>query len=181
MQRKVKSNSVITHAISEDGNVLTFSVVGAGEVKLDRTRVHETLRDRAEIHGLFQRVSDGGAISRNADTGRPASPADKLARMTMIAEHLMGGGTEWAMKATGERAAPDAGLIVLAICRAITRGNIDEANLAVDNLATKRGITRSESLRVWAGTDKVLAEIAKIKAERAPSGADDLLDEIEGM
>ena len=177
--RKAKSNSTITHAISEDGNVLTFTVLGAGSFTFDRTKVNPILTDRAEIHGWLQRISDGGAMSRNPDTGLPATADEKMARMARIAQHYEAGATEWGIKATGGVArGPDAGLIVLAICRSLTNGNIDEANIVVDKLAAKRGIDRAAALRVFAGTDKVLAEIAKIKGERAPSGADELLAEL---
>ncbi len=177
--KKAKSNSTITHAVSDDGNILTFTVLGAGSFSFDRTKAHETMADRAEIHGWIQRISDGGAMSRNPDTGLPATPEDKLVRMQRIAAHYEGGATEWGMKSTSGAKGPDAGLIILALARSLAEGDIDRANGMVDKLAIKRDITRNEALRIWAGADKVLAEIARIKAERAPSGAEDLLAELD--
>ncbi len=190
MASKVKSNSVVTYRVGEDGNMV-FTVLGAGpivddkatsaDITLDLSKIHAKNRRRAEYHGWGQRIVDAAALAKDTDTGKPATPGEKLARMAKVVEHYHAGGEEWNMRATGAPRGPDAGLIITAMCRALTNGDIDKANGLVDKLAASRKVGRDEALREWASTDKVLAAIAAIKAERAPKGADALLAEMEAI
>lgn len=104
MQTKPKSNSTITHKV--DGNVITFQARGKsaepdkpgpviGETSLDLTKVHDGLHRRAEIHGWIQRISDAAAISRNPETGLPATAGDKLSAMDRLVQHYMSGTGDW--------------------------------------------------------------------------------------
>ena len=105
MQSKPKSNSVITHLVTEldDGNMtITFNVRDAGEVVLNTSRLHDDIMQRAAVHGLIQRISDAAALSRDADTGKSASPADKLAAMQALVSHYETGTSEWKRAGTGE-------------------------------------------------------------------------------
>jgi hypothetical protein len=179
MQTKPKSNSVITHTLREDGCIV-FTVLGAGEIVFDPSKVSEPLAQRAAFHGYIQRISDGGALSRNADTGRPATPEDKLARMSLIADHLMAGGSDWNLRVSSGPRGVDGGLIVMAIIKAGLAADVDAANALVDRVATKRDIDRAAALKVWAETEQVLRAIAEIKASRSKVDATDLLGEIEG-
>jgi hypothetical protein len=177
MQSKAKSNSVITHALGADG-MLTFTVLGAGSFTVDPARLSDAMRQRAAIHGIIQRVSDGGAMSRNPDTGQPATPADKMARMQAIADHLQGGGDEWAMRAAGGAKGPDAGLTIMGMIRSGLAADVDAANGLIERLAAKREIDRTAALKVWADSDRVAKAIAEIRAERAKGNAADLLAEL---
>jgi len=195
MQTKPKSNSTITHAIRERDEtgeyapVITFSVLGvhptsegnptgAATFSFTVANASATVQARAMVHGFIQRISDGGAISRDPETGLPATPETKFNRMKRIAEFYEAGADEWAIRAQVGQRGPDAGLILTAMCRTVAKGSIDEANRLVDALATKRNVDRAAALREWANTDAVLKAIAEIKAERAPKGADDLLAEL---
>lgn len=104
MQTKPKSNSTITHKV--DGNTIIFQARGkspepdkpgpvVGETALDLTKVHESLHRRAEIHGWIQRISDAAAISRNPETGQPATATDKLNAMARLVDHYMTGTSDW--------------------------------------------------------------------------------------
>lgn len=120
MQLKPKSNSVITHAIA--GNVITFTVKDAGEVKLDLGKMHTDLvgvwdgqsPPRATVHGMVQRIADAAAISRNVETGLPATPMDKLNAMRGLVDHYNSGSAEW--RIAGVRAAPAGGFLLSALC-----------------------------------------------------------------
>lgn len=99
MQSKQKANSIITHTL--DGNIITFNVVGAGSFVVDMAKLSEANRMRAAVHGVIQRVSDGGAISRDQATGRAATPEEKYQRMAAIGMHLESGADEWSMRREG--------------------------------------------------------------------------------
>ena len=176
MQTKPKSNSTVTHHLRDDGCIV-FTVLGAGEVILDPAKVNEPKTKRAALHGFIQRVSDGAAMSRNAETGKPASPHDKLASMQRLVHHLHSDGTDWNLRAATSERGVDAGLIVMAIMRAGFAATVDEANARVEAVAVKRGIERAAALRVWADTEQIIKAIAEIKAERSKVDANDLIDE----
>jgi hypothetical protein len=117
-------------------------------------------------------------MSRDAETGRPATPEEKRARMEAIARHMESGTAEWTMRASGGGSGPDAGLIVQAMVQSGIATDVDDANAKLAALATKRGIERKEALRLFGQTKQVLDAIAAIKAARSSVNAEDLLSEI---
>lgn len=98
---ETKSNSVISTKVEDEGLTLVFEVKGAGVLKLDRTRLSAKVRERAELHGLIQRVSDRAAISRNKDNGFKVTPEAKLEAMKVLVDHLNSGTEEWELKREG--------------------------------------------------------------------------------
>lgn len=178
MQTKAKSNSIITHAIL-DGKI-EFTVKDAGKIVFDPLKMSTQNQSRAMYHGCIQRISDGGALSRNPETGLAASPADKLARMQRIADHLMSGSTEWALKAVvGEGV--NAGLVIQAMIQLTKARDVDHANELIDKLALKREIKRDEAIKLLASAADIKVKMAEIRAEQASSkvSADDLLDGLD--
>lgn len=104
MTTKAKSNEVISFTLAQRENgtaLLTFAVKDGGNVVLDTAKLSLAVIQRAAWHGLKQRVSDRAAISRNTDTGKPASPKDKLDAMRALVDHYHSGTNEWSMKREG--------------------------------------------------------------------------------
>lgn len=179
MQTKAKANSTITHSM-QDGKI-EFRVLNAGSFSFDPDKVSAENRARAMIHGFVQRISDGGALSRNPDTGLPATPADKMARMQRIADHLMSGATEWALRvaAAGQ---PDSGLTLMGIMRALGI-DLETAEARLAKMAAKLGVDRAACIKRLGEAPDVIKAIGEIKAERAAAGtkvnAADLLAEMD--
>lgn len=179
MQTKAKANSTITHSM-QDGKI-EFRVLNAGSFTFDPDKVSAENRARAMIHGFVQRISDGGALSRNPDTGLPATPADKMARMQRIADHLMSGATEWALRvaAAGQ---PDSGLTLMGIMRALGI-DLETAEARLAKMAAKLGVDRAACIKRLGEAPDVIKAIGEIKAERAAAGtkvnASDLLAEMD--
>lgn len=179
MQTKAKANSTITHSM-QDGKI-EFRVLNAGSFTFDPDKVSAENRARAMIHGFVQRISDGGALSRNPDTGLPATPADKMARMQRIADHLMSGTTEWALRvaAAGQ---PDSGLTLMGIMRALGI-DLETAEARLAKMAAKLGVDRAACIKRLGEAPDVIKAIGEIKAERAAAGtkvnASDLLAEMD--
>ena len=179
MQTKAKANSTITHSM-QDGKI-EFRVLNAGSFSFDPDKVSAENRARAMIHGFVQRISDGGALSRNPDTGLPATPADKMARMQRIADHLMSGATEWALRvaAAGQ---PDSGLTLMGIMRAL-KLDLDATERFLAKLMVKWELDRTATIKRLGESPDVVQAIGDIKAERAASqtkvNASSLLDEID--
>jgi hypothetical protein len=132
------------------------------------------------IHGFRQRISDGGALSRNPDTGKPASPADKLARMMRISDHLMSGSDVWELSAGSP--GMDAGLVIQAIMR-VTAKTLEQVETLIEATMTKRECDRTAAVKIWADSKQVAAMILTIKSERLSAGTkddvEDLLADIE--
>lgn len=182
----MKTNSIIQ--TSRQDNRIVFQVRGVAEpIVFDPDKVSAVNRARAMVHGFTQRISDGGALSRNPETGLPATPQDKADKMRRIAEHLMEGGDVWEMKRAASEggAGTDAGLTLRAMVRAgLGKGDegtpLERAESLIAATQTKKGLDRKAALALWAKTDKVREAIAQIKAESSTQavGADDLLDEM---
>lgn len=113
MQSKPKSNSVITHEVR--GTEIVFAIKEAGTLVLNTDALSESVRSRAMIHGMIQRISDAAAISRDTETGLPATPADKLARMKKLVEHYESGSPEWSIRR--EASESGGGLLFRALCK----------------------------------------------------------------
>ena len=102
MTPKAKSNSVITTRI--EGSRIFFTVLGAGELVLDMSKMHEAMRMQACGHGMIQRVSDGAAIPCDPETGLPATPQEKFDAMKRLVDHYESGTDQWRLVvAAGER------------------------------------------------------------------------------
>ncbi len=167
MQTKPKSNSVVTSAVTEDG-IIHITVLGAGKVEFDPTKVDGKLRRRAEIHGWIQRLADGAAKSRDAATGKPATPHDKLAAIQSIADHYQNGATEWKMAGTGGGRMAQSEIILQALSR-VREVDIETLRARIAAMAEKKG-TKPATLLSALATDKdVAAMVLTIQAERAGS------------
>ena len=175
---KIKSNSTI-NCVQMDGK-LEFTVLGAGKFTFDPDKVSAVNRARAMIHGFRQRISDGGAVSRNPETGKPATPADKLAKMQRISDHLMSGSDVWEL--TASATGSDAGLILLALMR-VTSKTLEQVETLIEATMAKRELERTAALKLWADSKQVAAMILTIKSDRLAAGSkddvEDLLGEIE--
>lgn len=88
-----RANWTIAHKI--EGQLVKFSVKGAGELILDVTQVHAANRARAELHGFVQRISDAAAMARDSKTGASATPQQKFEAMKRLVEHYGSGSEEW--------------------------------------------------------------------------------------
>lgn len=160
MQTKLKSNSIITHTVDDEGSAITFHVRGAGDVTLRLDALHAAIMNRAAVHGLIQRISDAAALSRDSETGQPATPQDKLEAMARLVAHYMSGTDQWSRVAAG---APKGGLLFKALCRMYEGDKTpDEIREFIDGLSDKEqsGLRRDE---------EVSAMIRTIEAEQAKS------------
>ena len=161
--------SIISTATN--GTMIVFTVEGAGSFTIDRASLSEDIRDRAEIHGLVQKVSDGAAIPR---AELPANPIDaakvKFSAMSAIAERLADG--EWS-KRSGDGSGPVAGIIYRAFAEWVaTRATA--AKKPVPDDAAIRAVydakSRSEQLALR-NIPEVAAIIERMKSERGSAAA----------
>lgn len=158
MQTKPKANSVITHTLV--GNVITFNVKDAGAITLDMNRLDAAIINRATVHGLIQRISDQAALSRDIETGKPASPVDKLNAMTELVDYYHSGTNEWRMVGTlgGSRAGS---LLLDALCEAYSAKTRDElrAWLKKQSVASRTALSLEPRIKLI--IDRMTAELTE--------------------
>lgn len=165
MQTKAKANSVITHLpIMDNGELVgvIFRVKGAGDLTFNFRKVHTDLRLTAEGHGWIQRISDAAAISRDAETGTAATPAEKLAAMERLVEHYESGTAEWSRVA---EAGPRGGILFKALCRMFAgQKSAEEVRTWLD----ARTKVEQAALRASEKVRKIIAEIEAEAVTAAP-------------
>lgn len=158
---KAKSNSVITHEVSEDGQTITFNVKDAGKLVLRMENISEANKKRAAIHGLVQRVSDSAAIPFNKETGY-ATPGQKYTAMTAVVDHLNSGSEEWKLKrAVGSGSGGDSGLLLMALERVFP----NQTKEYLTEWLKERKASERVALQ---SSEKVKAAIDQIREERMP-------------
>lgn len=153
-----KSNSVIETFI--DGPMLTINVTGQDPIRVNALELAESVSLAATLHGLKQKICDAAAISRDPETGRPASVRDKYEAMRAVAERLLAG--EWNAKRGDGTGAGAGGLLA----RALVRFTGKSAAEIREFLAAK---TRAEHAALRANP-KIAAIIDELRAERGGAG-----------
>lgn len=160
----------------KDG-VLSFNVAGCGVLHLTLSNVSEEARAQAVVFGFARKVTNAAAL----DAG--ASNQDKYDAMQDVVTHLNGGGA-WNMGRVAGGGGGAEGLVILALMR-VYGDTTEKAEATITRTMTKKGLDRKAALKLWAGTDKIAAAIADIKAERAAKAAasanvdaDDLMSEL---
>lgn len=76
--------------VTDEGLTLTFGG-GAGELALSLSQLTPEIIRHATLHGLKQKLVDAAAISRNTDTGRSATTADKFEAVREVHTRLLAG------------------------------------------------------------------------------------------
>jgi hypothetical protein len=189
MLAKPKANSIITHVLSEDKCVITFTVKDAegagrpGRFTFDVTGVHPDMQHMAAIHGFIQRISDGAAMSRNKETGRSATPGEKMARMQAIADHYASGADQWTMnKGTGEGRSQGPNIVVRALA-AIQGVSVAEALASVKEKAEKGRVTTKAYLKRLGMARAIVDKVAELRAQEAvvAEDGDEMLADLLGQ
>jgi hypothetical protein len=147
----MKSNSVMSCAIESGKLVWTFA--DGVKVTFDPAQSKQTGAD-AKVHGYRQKIQDAAAMSRNTETGMPASIAEKRAAMESVIQNLYAG--LWNAPAGGGN---EGGLLLAALVR--VKPEMSEENLK-KWLATKSDKEKA-ALRI---APTIKPEIDKIRAER---------------
>lgn len=175
-QPKMKSNAVMSVDVDRANNQILFHVRDAGTVTLDMSRLSPNVLAYAAFHGMKQRIADAAAMSRDTETGRPATPQDKLDAMQALADHYMAGSDEWALRVASGGAAKPSGLTLRALAD-VQGVDITTMRERVDTLAERKGTTPAALLRELAKAPAVAKRIAELKAASSPD-ADELLGEL---
>jgi hypothetical protein len=160
----MKSNSVMTCAA--DAGVLTWTFADGKTVAFDTKAVAKNVRAEATVHGFRQKIADAAAMSRDTETGLPATVEQKRAAMESVIQNLNAG--LWNAPAGGGN---EGGLLLAALIR--IKPEMSEENLK-KWLAGKSDKEKA-ALRI---APSIKPEIDKIRAERGKAtglDGDDIL------
>lgn len=126
------------------------------DIVIDPLEFSTEIRQSAMLHGFKQKIVDAAALSVNPDTGKSATPTDKLLAMRDVVAQLTQG--DWNRRATGDGTG-NQGLLVAALIR-VTGNDAEtvEKTVAGWDAATQAAMRASPA---------VAPMIATIKAERA--------------
>jgi hypothetical protein len=156
-----------THENGADRLTLTF---GNGKtLELLASDLSTDIARQALMHGLKQKLVDAAAISRNTDTGRPASVDDKYAAVKTVFDRLLAG--EWNAAREGQATG---GLLLNALTRLYPEKTAD----ALREWLAKKSDAEKTAMRK---NPKVAAMIETIRAETGKAASvdtDALLDEL---
>lgn len=167
----MKSNSVITHVVGD--NQITFNVLGIGDMVLNVGKLNSAIIQKAAMHGLVQRISDAAAISRNPDTGAPATPQEKFDAMSKLVAHYESGTSEWTrVRAAGE--GQSGGLLFRALCI------MSAETKSPDEIKTWMSTKTKAQLAALRATERVATIIATLRPASIEVDANALMNELEG-
>lgn len=171
---KTANVPAIDATIAPDHSSLTLAFAHGESLTIRAADLSQTIIAQAIMHGLKQKLVDAAAISRNTETGRAASVADKFDAVKEVYDRLLSG--EWNKRREGGAGA-SGGLLFRALCRMY-----DGKKTADDIKAFLEAKTDAEKAALRKNS-KVAAIIEEIRAESAKGDAatgDDLLADLEG-
>ena len=168
-RNETKRNATITATII--GNTLALTFANGETLTIRGDALTSDVQQYAMMHGLKQKLVDAAAISRNPETGRPATVEDKYQAVKTVYDRLLAG----AWNATREGGGATGGLLLQALVRMYAgRKTPDElrAFLADKTDAEKTALRKNprvaqiiEDIRVETGkaanidTDEMLGEL----------------------
>lgn len=172
-----KRNAAISATIvrnETDGRpcALLLKFANGQELALTASQLTPNVMEYAIFHGLKQKLVDAAAISRNPETGRPASPEDKFQAVKAVYDRLLAG--QW--NATREGGGNAGGLLLQALVRMYAGRKTAEdikAFLVEKTEAEKTALRKNP---------RVAAIIEEIRAEQGKAAnidTDELLGELE--
>ncbi len=177
MTTPTKTTTIPTIAAEIKDRLLTLTFSNGERITMDAEALAPTIIEQGLMHGLKQKLVDAAAISRNPDTGRSATVADKYDAVREVADRLLAG--EWNKTREG-----GAGSGVSLLLAALTR-MYDGRKTKDEVVAFLDGKTDAEKAALRA-SPKVAPIIAEIKLEREAAkpaaksvDTDAMLDELD--
>lgn len=173
---KKRANSVATFTLID--GVLTWDYGQTiGKVVVDSSKGSAAARAFLFGYGLKQWLQDGAAVSAG-DDGK-VDPRAKFEGMLERAELFLSGADALTMR-RGKRDGDESGGTVLleGMARGLGRDAAGVEALIAATMA-KKGVDRKGALEMWAKTDKVIAGVNAVKAERAAKRATTKAEDLE--
>ena len=165
-----KREAAIKASVTENGGLnLAFS---HGELLyIHPARLHDDIVRMAILHGLKQKLVDAAAISRNPDTGKSATIADKFNAVKAVYDRLMSGSWNKPHEDSGN----SGGLLLRALCRMQPGKTVEQLKAWLEGKTDKE----KAALRANPRVAKVIDEIRSESAKTDDIDTDELLNQLD--
>ena len=170
MNEQAKRNATISATITDGALVLAFANGETLTLRADALNID--IQQQAMMHGLKQKLVDAAAISRNPETGRPATVEDKYQAVKTVYDRLLAG--QW--NATREGGGATGGLLAQALTRMYAGRKTAEdikAFLAEKSDAEKAALRKNPRVA------QIIEDIRAEQGKAANIDTDELLGELE--
>ena len=139
------------------------------------------MRAHATIHGLKQKLVDAAAVSRNPDTGRPASIEDKYQYVREVFDRITSPTGTWnKVRGDGTGTSGAGGLLLRALGRLYPAKTTEELRAYLAPMTPEQQAALRANKKVKPVIDAIKAEDAERRAETGePDDSDELLAGLE--
>lgn len=167
---EAKKVPVVAATIDNGAGKMVLTFDNNSTLVIDADTLDPVIRRAALMHGLKQKLVDAAAISRNEETGRSATTADKFAAVKEVYDRLLAG--QWNKTREGGSIG---GLLFKALCSVYA----DKTPDAIKAFLDKKTDVEKAALRKM---PKIAAAIEAIRAANAKTegvDVDALLSELD--
>lgn len=159
-------------AVTKTADSVTFTCVNGESRQVRLSDLTDETRDYAAVHGLTQKAVDSAAMSRNPETGKPATAEEKWTAVCEVIDRLTSGGP-WNVAREG---VGSGGLLFAALCEMF-----DGRKTPAEVREWLDGKTPAEktALRANARVAEIVRRLEAERAERSGVDSDGILAELE--
>ena len=163
-------NSTIEARVNDSTGTLHLSFDNGERIDLSVDELTPAMRTMAMLHGLKQKLVDAAAISRDPETGRSATTADKYRAVKAVYDRLLAG--SWnAMRGEGTGTGTG-GLLFAALVRLYPAKTPDALREYLAGLTLAQQAALRKNPRVAPVIEEIKAERAALGDEGDEPGAD---------
>ena len=171
----IKKTPAVSIVIADDNRSLTATFGNGDSFTLSASALSPEILAYAAMHGLKQKLVDAAAISRDPETGRSATVADKQAAVEEIHTRLLTG--NWNKPAGAGGGAGSGSLLYRALVR-LYGGKKTPAEIL--EFLDGKTLAEQAALRKNARVSAIIAEIQAERADVSSIDTDAMLDEALG-
>lgn len=153
-----EAKRVPTVAVEIEGRTITLTYANGETDVVNADELPAEILDYAMLHGLKQKLVDAAAISRDPETGRSVSVADKIAAIREVKGRLYAG--EWNKRRESGEGSGNGGLLFRALCELYP----NKAPESVREFIAGKSKEEQAALR---SSPKIAAIIDRIRARKA--------------
>ena len=162
-------------AAKVENATLILDFAHGAQLTINSTMLSDSIRQSAMLHGLKQKLVDAAAISRNTETGRPATIDDKYQAVKTVFDRITSPDGTWNAVREGGAGATG-GLLLRALCK-MYEGKKTKDEL-VEYLSTKSAEQKT-ALRKNPKIAAIIEELREASAKDSDVDSDELLNELE--
>ena len=172
-----KSAIAATIVKNESGHIggLALSFANGKTLAITAAMLSQEIMEHAIWHGIKQKLVDAAAISRNTETGRPATIDDKYQAVKTVFDRITSPDGTWNAVREGGTGATG-GLLLRALCR-MYEGKKTKEEL-VEYLSTKSAEQKT-ALRKNPKIAAIIEELREATSKDSDVDSDELLSELE--